>query len=437
MTKLLSMSLAIVLYGQLLFNALNYYFQIQNPSWPIWIFLYGMAVWITLDNIQKSNTRINAVDVCFVVFVTYAIVSFVAIGESDYQEFYFRITFMCLGPYILGRVLGTRVDYSLYGSLKILASLYLILIVTEVLKNPTLFTDIDRTRIFDVQGQQRTASGYLIGLTMGSMWVAAFAYFTMRRKIPGFVGSTSFTIKLSLLVIPVVIMAVGSRGSVAAVFGTAAILVYLSSVVFSKQGKIGLKTGVGVVSLAIFVGLVSINYLPEHRKVLLYEAYGSLVNQGIYAETCIVDTGYSFVNRIGLLSEAFRLFWESPLFGTGASNYGWNYCGSGADFMSPHSIFIQVLAELGIVGFGMYMLLHISVVQMFLRRMRSQTHSSKMVVWVLFSMWLFLVIQTQISGNMYHDYQFFLLTGLIVSCFIRQNQKDKMISEKGRRVLAN
>lgn len=417
MIKLTSIILAFVLYGQLSFNALRYYFQVMNPSWPIWIALYCTAVWIVVKTTHRIKLTVFTYDVYFFTFVGYVILSFAILGESDLQEFTFRISLICVAPYICGRILGKHVGFSLFKSLQIFVVLYLFLIVNEIVKNPSLFFETDRLRIFAFGGEQSDAgvgTAYLIGITLGSMWVAAFAYIIMPIKKARLAIKSNTTLIASVSILPLIILFVGSRSSIAVMLVCAGILVFFASIISPREGMRIWQKVLGFLLLALVMGLVMYDFLPEPRTVLLDEILSTLTSQSAGTGYDIL-AGNSIIARVALMSEAFRLFLGSPLFGIGASNFGLEYCGPKADFVSPHSLFAQVIVELGIAGAGLFILMILTIVRKLFRGMRSRLHSNHMTLWVLFSLWLFMLIQVQLTGNMYIDYHFYLLTGLLVS----------------------
>jgi O-antigen ligase len=421
MIRLALLGLAIVIYGQLFFNAVSYYFQISHPSWGVWIFLYSAIVWIALKNTYKTDIKISNLDVYFLVFMMYLIMNFILIGESDFNTFFFRVAFVCIGPYFIGRVIGSYVGPSLLKNLKLITLFYLVLVVFEIAINPSLFFDTDRLRLWAFVGEQSdngVGTAYLLGITMGSMWVVAFVYSTWKKKEIGTNIKYGIFFKTCLLIIPFVILSIGSRSSLAAMFGSAITLSFIASLLFHKK-KVGgsISTVLLFLSLIIIGIFVYIYILPDSRKELLTEIYSSLSlvsGGGSSKESCLLE-GSSISIRMVLMSEAARLFGDAPFFGVGASNYGWYYCGIRAGFVSPHSSIAQVLAELGIVGFGLFSLLLIEIVRKFINRVKSRAHSNHIELPIMFSLWIFMLLQTQITGNIFSDYHFFLLTGLLIS----------------------
>jgi O-antigen ligase len=174
---------------------------------------------------------------------------------------------------------------------------------------------------------------------------------------------------------------------------------------------------VGWLVVAIAGSIVSYSYLPVQRKVLIDEIPFAVVEFSDYAgNLSACDQGGSVFNRLVQLSEAWRLFWESPLFGIGASNFGFRFCGEAIEFASPHSLFAQVFVEYGLLGSGLLILMFATIIRTFSRRMRSPEFGARSLAWGLFGVWMFVLVQVQSIGNLFYDYQVFMLTGLFVSC---------------------
>lgn len=407
MAILISFLLVIVLYGQLAFNAMIYFFQVLNPSWPIWALLYAGCVFIAIRNIKKIN--IYSFDLVFLIFLSYVAMSFVLIGESSTNEFVLRTLMFIVGPYLCGRILGQFSQLSMQRTLQVIFLIYVVLIITELIKNPALLTEEDRLRLFPLNGgtaDKGISTAYNIGLNFGSMWVCFFS------SILWFIQKKSFSLKIhylqlgGLLIIPFLNLAVGSRSSMISIPLTAGVLMLFTHATLKN-----------ILSFSLIASVVlTFSYLlmPESRLSLLNqtEYFADIASSNTDSEKCVL-TGNSITARGTLAKEAFRLFYKEPTIGVGASNYGLKYCGNKDEFASPHSLFLQVLVDLGFFGMSFFVLLIYLIISNFKNAMKSLSENRQLNLFILFSLWVFTIIQMQFSGNMYYDYQFFLLTGLI------------------------
>ncbi|PIS12100.1 MAG: hypothetical protein COT73_00435 [Bdellovibrio sp. CG10_big_fil_rev_8_21_14_0_10_47_8] len=353
------------------------------------------------------KTRLYSFDLVFFVFILYLVLSFFVFGESSVDNFTNRLSIIIVMPYLCGRLLGQKENLSLVGSLKFMFALYLLMISFEVLRNPALVTEMDRLRLFPIGGDisdQGVSTAYNIGLNFGSMWMVFFTlwYWKFGKKTADL---RSHKLLGWLIVIPLLILILGSRSSLAALAVSAAFLGLRQK--FSAK-KIFRLLGLGIV----FVGL-GYFFIPESRMVLLHEAVflPRLLGADDSVGQCVLS-GDSITARATLLSEAFRLLGKALFLGIGAGNFGLQYCGSPEELASPHSIFAQIMVDLGLSGLFIFGMMIWLLFRRFADVIKIHAISDHHNLKIIFSLWLFVLVQIQISGNIYYDYQFFLLTGL-------------------------
>lgn len=414
MRNLANLSFNFVLFGQLGFSAAAYYLHIGNPSWPFWIVLYIISALVISKHIMQF--KLFSPDMYFFAFIAYVIVSFAMIGESSQFEFAQRIILICILPYLCGRILGSYFHISLFTSLQIISLLYLLLIGVEIFRHPELFYT-DRLILFAAQDWDRTGgdpTGFNIGTTLGSAWVAAFAYLIYkgeRHNVP-VASSTRFWLFMTVLSFPAILLFIGSRTSVVAITLSAVVLLSFASWLFIPKK-------IAWIATVITVLLVFSYFLTEQRKLLIQDIPSVLLG---YFDTNNCAPSGSVLNRLLDLREAWRLFLESPLFGIGATNFGLRYCGAKSEFASPHSFFAHVLVENGLIGTGLFVMMLYKIFRAYLHRMRFRDNPHRSTVLILFSIWVFVLIQVQITGNLFYDYQVFLVTGLIISYLYNGNR---------------
>lgn len=403
-----------VLFSQLAFSAVTYYFNVAHPAWPFWILVGAISAALAVTNI--AQIRFRAADTLFASFVGLVITSFVLAGYSSSQEFSQRLFLWCVGPYLCGRVLGNYARFPLLRGLYAVAALYLILIGIEFIQRPELFGASDRFYLFPVEDQGIGGGGdptqYNIGLTLGATWVISLAALIVggRSNVLSQGSRRRLHLIAVVVVIPVTLLVAGSRNSIVAMLMTAAVVAAMaSSVSWIKK--------VGWLGTAIVIFSVVFPFLPEARQTFLDEittAFGALGSFSTTMSSCS-DADGSILNRVVLLNEAWRLFNTAPLLGIGAGNFGLQWCGSPTEFGGPHSIMFQVLAEEGVVGTTLFLSLIIVIFRSFSRRAKATAISESGDVWGVFAVWVFVFIQTQFSGNMFYDFHLFLLSGLLVS----------------------
>ncbi|MDD5558641.1 O-antigen ligase family protein [Candidatus Methylomirabilis sp.] len=392
------MIFVIVLFGQFGLSAMAYYLHVAHPAWPFWITLYAVSGVLALVHIPQHKPTI--LDLYFCAFIGYVTISFFMLGESSQPEFAQRIILRIIAPYLTGRMIGRHAPLSLFSGLQVLSLLYLLLIGVELVRDPDLFQS-DRLYLFTADDWDRTGgdpTSFNIGTTLGTAWIAAFAYCTYKGEQYGVpvvfrARPWLFAVEVGF---PVVLLWIGSRASVVSIVLSAIILPSFTSRIFTLR-----KVGWLVITIAAL--LVFYAYLPEERRWLI-------------DDIVVATPGGSVFERLVQLSDAGRLFLESPLFGIGATNFGLRYSGQPAEFGSPHSLFAQVLVEYGLVGAGLLALLLVKIIRTFSRQMRSQDYRARPAAWGLFGIWMFVLIQAQFIGNLFYDYHVFMLTGLFISC---------------------
>lgn len=412
MRRLAKISFIIVLFGQFGFSAAAYYLNVAHPSWPFWVALYAVSGLLVLGH--TTQPKLTTPDLFFCAFIGYVVISFLILGQSNQSEFAQRLLLICVAPYVCSRIVGKYTPFSLSLGLQVLSLLYLLLIGVELARNPDLF-QADRLFLFTDEDWDRVGgnpTAFNIGMTLGAAWVAVFAYLVGKgeQKSVLAVSRTRPWLLVIVFGFPAVLLLIGSRTSVVSIVLCAVVLLGFASWI-STRVKVGLL-------VATIAGLLFIySQLPEQRKLLIDEIPATALEFSVHtSDVSACAPGGSVYSRLAQLSEAGRLFVESPIFGIGATNFGFRFCGEETEFASPHSISAHVLVEYGLVGAGLIALMFANIVHTFLRRMRSPGYRARSAAWGLFGVWIFAVIQVQFIGNLFYDYQVFLLTGLFVSC---------------------
>lgn len=392
--------------------AVKYYTGFPNPSWPFWLLLFAITAYTATAN--ASLLSFSWADLWFFSFVAFAITSFALFGVSSTAGFARHVALMCVVPYLCGWILGKFVPFNLLVTLRTITFVYVALLAFEVARNPTLFAT-DRPMMYVVDagdGWGGDPTSFNIGITLGSAWVAAFSILTIAGQNAANRTTTRGRLRLIavLLGLPVVLLFVGSRTSVVAVVLSAiTVLIYASWISLRKKVRL---LGFAIIAFPIVYLL-----LPQPRKELINDvpiALSGVSNFLVNGAFCSQSDG-SVMNRVVLLSEAWRLFRESPIIGIGGANYGVRWCGVPVEFGGPHSIIAQILAEYGLLGFLLFGFAVTQIVRMVLRRMPLLEFEDRKELWVLFGLWVFVLIQAQFIGNIYEDFQVFLLTGLLAS----------------------
>lgn len=180
----------------------------------------------------------------------------------------------------------------------------------------------------------------------------ACATFVTSRKLRGLliVAAAAYSIAL---------VATLSRG------GLLALAAGLLTVAFVRSRK------AGVVALCLLVLLFILAY-PLFSDARFGES-GTMAGVGL-------TTQLESAGRIGTWLAGIDLFWSSPVFGVGFGQY----VEASSAGIAPHNWYIGVLAEGGIVGFGLWMLL----IGAMLRSLRRTSHPAQTIGYAVIATWL-------------------------------------------------
>lgn len=133
----------------------------------------------------------------------------------------------------------------------------------------------------------------------------------------------------------------------------------LAAVLGLRNRQAALLTLAGAALLAAVIGLAGVGWLPDSIAGRLADLGGYLVGPDP-ARTEITDANFSVMERLAHWDAGWRMFADRPWLGVGIGNYGVSY----ARYALPHwyeplghahNVFINFLAETGVLGFGAFM----------------------------------------------------------------------------------
>lgn len=414
--QLTAISFFVVLFGQLGFKVAANSLGIAHPSWVFWAVLYGMVAFHEIRFVlpqPRGPLQPSGLDLLFVAGVLYAVVSFSFMGTGAPVRFAGILAAVWVGPYVLGRLLIRHIRRYAEATVAGIAAFTVVLIIWGVIQNPEVFLR-DRlilfaARAWDGMGGDGTMA--YIGAALGAACVALFARIQSMalkaRLEPHF-----FAVFSAIGLLMVFLLWFGSRSSLVALF-VSCVLLTLS------LGKRNLLRNYGI--LLCLAGVLSLAYLflPDARIQHIAQV-GDSVADALTEQPAtqhIAQVGNSISARIAMESEVVRMFLDRPLFGVGAGNF----CGSVSEFGSPHSIQPQLLAEFGIIGGIPWTLLFLIVLFRLLKMSHDLGDDTDQSVLAVLSIWLFIVVVAQITGNIYIDFNVFMLTGAAVAIVDRRS----------------
>lgn len=137
---------------------------------------------------------------------------------------------------------------------------------------------------------------------------------------------------------------------------------------------------------------------PRLIPVILFVAIFFVLGYYFHPQRELIDIRYREVVEVGLesgyrlqrLQFAWNLFKENLILGVGIAHYG-NYLLSAHSFIegtSTHNIFLQVLAETGLVGFVFFAGLHVYIFVIFIRAIKNAKRTSDKILYFAF-LWSF------------------------------------------------
>lgn len=386
-------SLLIMLFGQVLFQFVNFHFHISQISAPFVVFLYLFSIIKIIVN--PSVVQIFKEDILIFFFFFYLAISYLLFGTSNTYEFWVRLFFVIVGPYLIGRQIGKNFQISVFNFFIVIFILNVAVLLFEISKDLSLL-NMDRFILYDTKdefGSGGSTQGF-VAMVFGCALVVA--------AISKGLWPKDFNRKLMLGVSSIFLVLFGSRSSIVSSI-IAITISYLMANRFKFMSiiKFVVVASVGIIFFILFV--------PTSRQDFFNEAIKGEGSAGI---------------RSLLLLDAWNLIREAPILGIGASNFGYRYSFEFADFASPHSLFLHILTELGLLGLLIFLLFIIYIfnkARLFFRQKNdNKTNSIQIVV---FTIWLFYIIDMQFYGNMFYDYQLYIISGLIVAIFHKRKNE--------------
>jgi len=436
--QLMNISVGTLLCGQFGFRVAAYFINGIRPSFPFWATLYICSMIICAIYLFKQKKLLYIRYIFFVYIIIYSLIY----SDGNYQYFK-NITIYCAIPYICGTIIGKYISNIFFKIILIYSLIYIAVIALQFQINPHVFYS-DRLFIFEPKGWDRYGgdpTGIYLGFNFGcSLIIISSLFFSSKLRIK---------IILNYFYTAIILFILLSYCSRSAIIGSyiGLIFIYICQIFIDK--KIDLKKLLFIIacSLLIIFNITNqraqfLSQISDHWKNLNYlittdeikkdysqliEAKGLIVlevkNSKKYSDSrleaesihCIKNCD-SVGARIVLYREAVRIFFTSPITGVGPGGYAKLYCGDYDTFASPHSLFLQVLAEYGLIGFVLLIINLIMLPISFIRHQRSRIAILKLSkVRLLIAMWLFFLINELLSGNIYYGYHFFLISGILIS----------------------
>jgi hypothetical protein len=361
---------------------------------------------------------------------------------KDATRYLLYAPFMAVLPYLCGRLIPVRSWHRLMHAMLALGSIIALLILADRFYLAPHNTMLVRWPIF----------GYDHGrLLVGSLFAAGLPFaciscLTNENQINSKSRVSYLTTHTHTILFTVMLVWILARGwLIAGLFG--AVVVVLSTKAVGMFRRICLITVIGV-TVAI-----------SHVTFLKYDSnYGHFVST-TYSETDFkYDVANATVRREGgsilagdscralrggdsisvrelLYREAFAMFMTTPLIGVGATKFGHYSCWAAANSY-PHSTILQVFAELGLLGGGLFVtLLTLALITLLrLAVVANSTHIAQSTTGALALFCVFSVAD-QFYGNYFMVTGTWLMIGVAASwsnCSTRLRHNDKELASNER-----
>lgn len=391
----LPVALALLVCGSVWFQAVHFYLGIKHPAWFVWIALIVIVLW-RLVHIGVRLSALHALDITAFLFIAAIVMSLYIKGHGDAQQAAIYLGAFIGLPYLAGRLTDmSEVKLFLISMLAVVA-LSLPLVTIELMLLPE--EDYLDDRVKGLFGAYYINN--LVGLTAGGLAALLIAGFVgpcedlwWRYKV---FGLLILAATLWLLVF------IAARGGL-----LAALIVGGASLLLGKWVSVQRRSGL-LLFIIVVLGISS-QTLPERRV----EFFKELLTIG--AEHSHHRTGISSpVAHLLDYKKAVRLFLNEPILGVGAGNFGYDVArGQAVTFGTAHSSQLQAFSELGVVGGGLFLVTGILIFVGLIRiAMSTNKVPLRSVAWLILSLWGFLFLNDQISGNYFTSYQFYALTGM-------------------------
>ena len=214
---------------------------------------------------------------------------------------------------------------------------------------------------------------------------------------------TFYVLRFTLYAIITLLLATGlylsfSRG---AWLGTAAAI---GAVIVFAPRRLWIGLALGVVVLTALIGLSSAGLLPAAITERLADA-GTLLEIRDVRGVPINDANYALIERQAHWQAAINMLTEHPWTGVGFSNYQplyeqYRLLNWPMPLGHAHNIYLNVAAENGIIGLGLYLLLWISIFVLTFRTIRQAQRFDRAVALGLLGTWVYLSIHMLVD-NLY------------------------------------
>lgn len=430
----------VLLYGLLILQSAFYFFGLTWSRSATLTFYSVTALWTlgcawTMRRTWQRSHRFNRIDVCFVAF---GFMIAVSLGASSLtsgvdQRLWGFLLFMVVVPYACGRCLVSVTDLHKMQALVLIAGLAVMpMLLADRLMMPAI--EYGRTAFFGMDH-----SPLMVGALLAATLICVHSWVLCPGLSPHGRGRVLKIAGYTLLFLTTVCLVwVSARGwLLAGLMGAVTITLITRRVAPLK--KILVLAAILLVALMSLIGLVRVDpgfgavYVIAGDSIRDLEILPSEVIHPLDVTVPVLGEAScipfkqgvdSVAMRWVLYQEAVAIFLQKPLLGVGAADFGRYSCTGPGGF--PHSTGLQVLAELGVLGGGVFAAMIVLVgIRLIKRTLNSKNDSEQRVMNFLVALLVSVMLADQIYGNYFMAVATCLLIGIAASMQENEGLIDK------------
>jgi len=393
-------------------------------SYTIVYFSVVMVISFIVIIIRRPWTKflIGRIDILFCIFFLLAFISAITNWTPSTYYYILLSPVFFITPFALGRIMNDK-DLAVFIKLVLMMGVALLILMPiehHRIGNQSLGSSLNQ--IFS------QSHGVMLA---GLLFIPTLLALISRILITDSNNTLRQNLILYLLLgfLIIALIWINSRGSIIA--GSISVfLLYL----YSSSSRISRKIyTVAFMALFIIIGISNIPALNNKKNI---SEIGSPVpvflneklepshqkNEPILGRKSCESIVNSVTDRWIHYQTAVAIFYEHPIIGVGANRYGEFSCTGPGSF--PHSSILQVLAELGLIGFSIYasmLLISLQTVHRYFCT-TSDVFKKSVIGWLLAYM-SFQLIVSQLYGNYFLSAGIYFVLGIAARVFGDESKK--------------
>jgi len=399
--------LSFLLSGQFLSLAAQYFLNIRG----IYFAVFLLACFYCSKNIRVRHLFGYAypLDLLWIAYFVYFFVSAGLFGRTSFHSFFLLFASQAFIPFLLGRTFRFNCSIKQINlCLILILFLYIGILVYLYILDPSIYS-ADRFIPFMPSSLQEAGgdpSQAFLGYGLAAILLSI--YFILRSEnsyIKRFLAFEFFLFCLALLIL----ILVGSRATLFAVL----------VILFANEcrGKPTLRNYLFILSSLALVSLLGATVISQERLSFFSElsVLSDLAGQNLL---CLDPANGSFLSRVSGILQSINIFSNHLLWGVGVGNYGWFHCGLKGDFIYPHNVIAQIMAEAGLIGLIIFLFCIYLTYNNYIQLLHSPCGNAfKDFHRFFFNFWIFTLVVSLFSSNAYADPLLYLLSGIVSKSF--------------------